>query len=251
MENQSSSMAPEKKVISEEERAKMLKKRGYIVKELIATEKAYSEKLSLFLEIFIEPMRKDGILEASDIHNQFLNWEIIVGLHQSLLANLMEEPDETAVKVGSIFGLYGHFLKMYMQYLSNYEIALTRRATLLTTNKRFSQFIETAATDPRCKGEAFASFLIAPVQRIPRYKLLLEDILKNTPEDHEDYEALVSSLAKVTDVAIANNEAIRQREKKEEIMRIMMAFESRTRINLLDEPTRVFKREAEFQRQCR
>lgn len=27
-----------------------------------------------------------------------------------------------------------------------------------------------------------------PVQRIPRYKLLLTELLKHTPEDHPDYE---------------------------------------------------------------
>lgn len=30
--------------------------------------------------------------------------------------------------------------------------------------------------------------LLEPVQRIPRYKLLLSDYLKRTPEDHPDYE---------------------------------------------------------------
>jgi hypothetical protein len=81
--------------------------------------------------------------------------------------------------------------------------------------------------------------------------MLLQEILKYTPKDHEDYEDLNNSLLKVSEVANANNEAIRQREFKDQIMRVMMTIESKSRINLLDEPTRVFKREADMFRQCR
>ena len=34
------------------------------------------------------------------------------------------------------------------------------------------------------------SFLITPIQRIPRYKLLLDDLKKHTPEKHPDYKDL-------------------------------------------------------------
>ncbi len=33
----------------------------------------------------------------------------------------------------------------------------------------------------------FESLLITPVQRIPRYNLLLQDLIKNTSKDHPDY----------------------------------------------------------------
>jgi hypothetical protein len=34
------------------------------------------------------------------------------------------------------------------------------------------------------------AYLIMPVQRIPRYQLLLRDLLKHTEKDHNDYESL-------------------------------------------------------------
>ena len=67
-------------------------------------------------------------------------------------------------------------------------------------------------------------FLVTPVQRIPRYRMLLEQILKYTPEAHEDFTNLSDSLSKIIDVATANNEAIRQRDSKDMIMRIMMSL---------------------------
>lgn len=45
------------------------------------------------------------------------------------------------------------------------------------------------------------SFLIRPIQRIPRYRLLLKDLLKHTEEDHNDFQALSSAYKQVSDVA--------------------------------------------------
>lgn len=47
----------------------------------------------------------------------------------------------------------------------------------------------------------FESCLIVPVQRIPRYLLLINDLLKNTPESHTDHPNLVQALKKISAVA--------------------------------------------------
>jgi hypothetical protein len=39
---------------------------------------------------------------------------------------------------------------------------------------------------PSSQGLDFLSFYVAPVQRYPRYKLLLRDLLKSTPDFHPD-----------------------------------------------------------------
>jgi hypothetical protein len=50
---------------------------------------------------------------------------------------------------------------------------------------------------PRMMGvNTLANFLIMPIQRIPRYSLLLNELIKNTPPDHPDLLDLKSSLNK-------------------------------------------------------
>lgn len=51
-----------------------------------------------------------------------------------------------------------------------------------------------------------------PVQRIPRYKLLLEDLLKKTVETHLDYLNLKKAYQVIENVATFVNETIRQHE---------------------------------------
>ena len=84
------------------------------------------------------------------------------------------------------------------------------------------------------------SFLITPVQRVPRYKLLLEDLLKAMPEEEEDKGDLKEALELVSKSAKHNNEAIRRRENQEKILEIQMSFAEGTKLNLLDNPGREF-----------
>ena len=57
------------------------------------------------------------------------------------------------------------------------------------------------------------SFLIKPVQRIPRYKLLLEELLKYTPSEplaHPDHAALQDAVKQVLTASSEINEVLRE-----------------------------------------
>lgn len=54
---------------------------------------------------------------------------------------------------------------------------------------------------PDVKGADLMNFLILPVQRLPRYVLLLRDLLKYTPEAHVDFEPLSKAVDKMSSVA--------------------------------------------------
>ena len=257
------------------------KKRGFVVKELLATEQTYVDNLEIVIKQFIDPIKDNQYLDEEDIKGQFLIWESLTCLHKELKKELdkeLELKEIHEVRVGSIFKLFGAFFKMYKQYLSNFEPALTRRAELMCTNKEFETLIENARKMPECKGLDLEAYLVTPVQRIPRYRLLLQELLQRTPESHVDYTDLSFSLQQVhlpfssllkllvivntclfsanslddcqiSEVAHLNNEAIREREGKYEIMQIMNKIDMRTRINLLDSPSRKLVRSAEMERQ--
>lgn len=70
---------------------------------------------------------------------------------------------------------------MCSQYLNNYSNALQTVSTL-HGNHNFQQFL--AAKRKDCGGLDLMSFLIMPVQRIPRYEMLLRELNKYTPADH-------------------------------------------------------------------
>jgi hypothetical protein len=59
-----------------------------------------------------------------------------------------------------------------------------------------------------------------PVQRIPRYVLLLQDLLNNTVKEHLDYENINGALGRVKDFANYINVSKRQTENLEKLRAI-------------------------------
>jgi FYVE/RhoGEF/PH domain-containing protein 5/6 len=48
---------------------------------------------------------------------------------------------------------------------------------------RFSAFIKCGELQQRCKGLTLSSFLILPVQRVPRYGLLVKESMKSSTDE--------------------------------------------------------------------
>lgn len=98
-------------------------------------------------------------------------------------------------------------------------------------NRRFNELVEAALINPACENLTLESFLVEPVQRIPRYKLLLDELRKHTPDSHPDHpnivaacetvqfagikrlnEILILFSLQIKEVATENNEAFHIRE---------------------------------------
>ena len=64
------------------------------------------------------------------------------------------------------------------------------------------------------------------VQRIPRYRLLLEQLAKATPADHADAAPAAQALAQIERIGTAVNEAVRTREAVEKVIEAQQRVES-------------------------
>lgn len=218
---------------------RQLEQRQNIISEFISTEKAYLDKLKTVLEVYITPLRESNILDQTDLHLQFGHWEMIYGIHKDLYAKMIQQQQSSSgqVNMGKLFSDFSDYLRVYKTYVANFEVAMTKRAALVSSNRRFSSFLDRARSDPRCVA-GIESLIIIPIQRIPRYRMLLEQLLKYTSQLDPEYNAISESLSKVSEAANINNEAIKVQENKRYIMEVMMAIEIKSRPNLLDNPNR-------------
>lgn len=78
-------------------------------------------------------------------------------------------------------------------------------------------------TGPEAIAE-LRSLLITPVQRVPRYKLLFQELLKHTPDWHPDFEALLNAVAAAHDAASRMNVAIQRRRNAEQLRALVARF---------------------------
>ncbi len=86
---------------------------------------------------------------------------------------------------------------------------------------RFQNFERTCRSAPQSKGLGLSSLLITPIQRVPRYKLLLEELLRHTDTSHADYHGLAKAFDHVKKLALHINEEVRASENR----RVMLALQ--------------------------
>ncbi|CAO1633875.1 unnamed protein product [Parajaminaea phylloscopi] len=92
--------------------------------------------------------------------------------------------------------------------------------------KRFKAFMKRCRADVRHSQLSVESYLLLPVQRIPRYELLLRDLARSTcPDRLEDPTRLRSALGEISWIAASVNESKRQSEQD----RKLLAWQSRLR----------------------
>ncbi|KAI3635913.1 hypothetical protein MIR68_006051 [Amoeboaphelidium protococcarum] len=216
-------------------RQKMGKQRVNIVKEIVESEQKYVEFLQVVYDLYIQPMQSQlqqqqqlDALSREDLKVLFSNWESLLQMHRDvLLADLTSSP---VPNVGQVFLQHSALLKMYSVYVNNYDLAcneLTRLQSVkhsqgVSKKKRlyFKEICTAAMKDPRHTQPNLSFYLIMPVQRVPRYKLLLEDLLKNTTSSHPDYKDLHKALAEIRQRAIEINEKKREADNNEKILAI-------------------------------
>lgn len=137
------------------------------------------------------------------------------------------------------------FLKVYSQYVNNYDKAMETVSRLESDNPKFAAFLREreAKTGTIVPIE---NYLIMPVQRIPRYSLLLDELVKNTWKGHPDFDNLTRSLTRMNEVAVIVNEMKRERDN---MMKVLQVYKSLNTLKpemmkmLLDQKNRKFLRE--------
>ncbi|KAG5648123.1 hypothetical protein DXG03_006077 [Asterophora parasitica] len=91
----------------------------------------------------------------------------------------------------------------------------------LTTSqrKRIKSYLKRCRMNPRHSQLNLEGYLLLPVQRIPRYRLLLEELLRSTPPTYEYMDdPLERALAEISSLANNMNEGKRESESRRKLV---------------------------------
>lgn len=107
----------------------------------------------------------------------------------------------------------------YSAYCPRQSTANVRLVELLADSRYASYFAECwAIAQPHTKSWDLPSLLIKPVQRVLKYPLLLDDLLKCTPANHPDHANLEQAVVLVRTLADEINEAKRRKDTVDRII---------------------------------
>eukprot|EP01102_Stenamoeba_stenopodia_P021236 TRINITY_DN84_c0_g2_i1.p1 TRINITY_DN84_c0_g2~~TRINITY_DN84_c0_g2_i1.p1 ORF type:complete len:937 (+),score=259.51 TRINITY_DN84_c0_g2_i1:113-2923(+) len=228
--------------------ARVLFQRERVEQEIVDSERSYNAALAACIENFLNPIRtareKDQITLSDDhLKTVFGNIESVLQASTTVLHQLVEIRDSKSRTVGDVFLEVATTLKpAYSVYVSNYNAGNSLLERLQQEVTPFSKFLkELQQNNLRTVGLSLESYLIMPVQRFPRYVMLLQELMKNTPVVHDDWDSIRLASAKIKDIADTINQTKTRNEHLEKIIEIQKKIAGDF-INLAD-PNRRYIRE--------
>jgi len=123
-------------------------------------------------------------------------------------------------KIGDIFLEMIDFLKVpYSHYIINFPACLK---VLEKASKRPSYvlFIQECKSLPEVGKRDLQSFVSMPIQRIPRYVLLLRELLKFTSDSDPDHTSITKALTRMEAIADLINKQMKEDETSKEVIAI-------------------------------
>ncbi|KAG8179812.1 hypothetical protein JTE90_025979 [Oedothorax gibbosus] len=242
--------------LSEIARTRKKKKVFYIAQEIMTSEEGFVDTLKLLnvdFKSYIEAAnkQKNTPVVPDEVLNQILNHlPQLQHLNENLLMELKDRIDNwnKTEKIADVIVKMGPFLKLYSWFIHDFESNLS----LLEESKKkyhlFAQCVKEFEASARCKRLTLNHFMLKPIQRIPQYRLLLQEYLHNLSEDSPDYQDTVTALQIVSEVANHANDSMKQGDNAHKLISIQNSIMGHKEII---KPGRLFIKEGELMKLSR
>ncbi|KAK9410532.1 kalirin [Crotalus adamanteus] len=163
---------PPSRNLEEEQKAKAMRGRMFVLNELIQTEKDYVKDLGTVVEGFMKRIEEKGVPEDMKGKDKivFGNIHQIYDWHKDFFLTELEKCLQEHDRLAQLFIKHERRLHMYVVYCQNKPKSEYIVAECGTYFEEVQQEINQRLT--------LSDFLIKPIQRITKYQLLLKDFLK-------------------------------------------------------------------------
>ncbi|KAH9000096.1 CNH-domain-containing protein [Lactarius akahatsu] len=168
------------------------KRRQEAINEVIYTERDFVRDMEYLRDVWIAPLSASDIIpehrRADFIEQVFWNIHDVIGVNTRLRDALNKRQKSYAVIEGiadiflDIVPLFAPFVSYGAHQLyGKYEFEKEK-----SSNPAFAQFVEETERRPDSRKLELNAYLTKPTTRLARYPLLLEAVLKQTPEECSD-----------------------------------------------------------------
>lgn len=207
--------------------------RKHVTMTLLDTEQSYVESLRTLMQGYMQPLKQPEnslLCDPSLVDEIFNQIPELLEHHEQFLEQVRHcvQTWHAQQKVGDL--LVQSFSKdvlvsIYSAYVDNFLNAKDAVRVAKEARPAFLKFLEQSMRENKEK-QALSDLMIKPVQRIPRYELLVKDLLKHTPEDHPDHPLLLDAQRNIKQVAERINKGVRSAEEAERHARVLQEIEA-------------------------
>nr|XP_055070637.1 uncharacterized protein si:dkey-91i10.2 [Misgurnus anguillicaudatus]XP_055070638.1 uncharacterized protein si:dkey-91i10.2 [Misgurnus anguillicaudatus] len=187
--------------------SKLRTERKEAIMEFLNTESSYGEDLRIIKEEFYCPMQSAGLLTAEQLIVVFSNVQELIDVNERFTEHLQDSIDQAfdqgdedlqTVCIGEIFLEFVNMLPAFQTYCLQQSTSVNMLNTLEKEKELLRIFLDVSQNDNTAlRRMNLRSFLMAPLQRVTKYPLLLSRISKATNECHPDYSRLKEAKSRV------------------------------------------------------
>ncbi|KAK3530596.1 hypothetical protein QTP86_028831, partial [Hemibagrus guttatus] len=201
-------------------------KRGCCLQEITQTEEKYTQTLESILQHFMKPLQ--AFLGPADIENIFMNVEELADTHRRLLREVQTSISSYgAENLYQVFIDYKEKLLLYGRYCSQVESATKQLDKVANSREDVRMKLEECSMRANSGRFSLRDLLMVPMQRVLKYHLLLQELVKHTVNP-TDKENLRTALDAMRDLAQCVNEVKRDNEIIRQITAFQLCIENMT-----------------------
>ena len=211
----------------------VLDKSYQAAKEILTTERTYNKSLNLLfkfqkfiLKSSVDEYSNELIVPKNEFIKIFSNLFSLKSLSDAFCKDFQKRIEgwEESPLIADILAKNGPFLGIYYQYTEEYSENGVNLEKLKDKYPKFKKAVQDFEGKPECGNLKISSFFLNPVQRLPRYKLLLENYLKRLEESDLDYANAVKALDVVAKAAARVNDTMAQNQNFKDLMELQSRF---------------------------
>uniref|UniRef100_A0A4W5Q8W0 Rho guanine nucleotide exchange factor (GEF) 11 n=1 Tax=Hucho hucho TaxID=62062 RepID=A0A4W5Q8W0_9TELE len=196
--------------------------RQAVIYELLTTEASHLRTLRVLDQVFFQKMR--CVLSSDELACIFPNLPQVYQLHVSLCEAMKKKRESPIVQgIGDIMlarfeGVAGEEFQEQASHLCSQQ----SQALELIKNKqrkdpRFTHIIQECEASPHCRRLQLKDLLVSETQRLTKYPLLLDNIIKHTEAGSTDLPPLQRAQACCRGILQAVNEVVRETEHRQRL----------------------------------
>ncbi|XP_023569430.1 rho guanine nucleotide exchange factor 11 isoform X3 [Octodon degus] len=196
--------------------------RQEVINELFVTEASHLRTLRVLDLIFYQRMKKENLMPREELARLFPNLPELIEIHNSWCEAMKKLREEGPI-IKEISDLMlarfdgparEELQQVAAQFCSYQSIALELIKTKQRKESRFQLFMQEAESHPQCRRLQLRDLIISEMQRLTKYPLLLENIIKHTQAGTSEHEKLCRARDQCREILKFVNEAVKQTENR-------------------------------------
>nr|XP_049706216.1 A-kinase anchor protein 13 isoform X7 [Helicoverpa armigera] len=214
-------------------------KRQEHIYELILTEKHHCLTIRLMQKMFAEGMVRGAGVSAAQAARMFPRVDELWALHAALLGRLRAR-QRLAPHVATVADILAdtfappahHKLKAaYGEFCSRHRDAVEVFKECCTREPRLSRFIRKCQQNPLLRKKGVPECVLFVAQRLTKYPLLLEPLLKTAGDDVAERELLQKALCGVKEILVDVDNQVAAKEREDRKLEIYHRIDAKSFAN--------------------